>query len=98
MAQQQKTNNGAQDDEMAAALNEDAVKSVPRQSEKPDAEVIDLADHVKPSFGAKVKNLLKNKKALASCAGAVAFGILAGVVVNSRRTTAEEPAEENTSV
>lgn len=97
MAQQQKTNNGAQDDEMAAALNEDAIKSVPRQSEKPDAEVIDLANHVKPSFGAKVKNLLKNKKVLAT-AGGVVLGIAAVVLVNSRRTVDVEPAEENTSV
>ena len=79
------------DTEMHAALKEDA--TVPNQSGAPDAEIVDLAEHMPVSLGAKIKNLLTNKKVLAT--GGVVLTVIVAVVVNNRRTTTvTEPVEE----
>lgn len=86
--------NAGTDTEMHAALKDDA--TVPHQSDAPDAEVFDLKGHMPVSLGAKIKNMLTNKKVLA--AGGVVLTVVVAVVVNNRRTTiVTEPAEDESA-
>lgn len=81
--------------------DEPKLTAVPQQKDREQItdEVIDLAEHVKVSFGAKIKNAMKNKKVLVT-AGGVVLTVVTAVVLNSRRSTVvtDPTEEENTSV
>jgi hypothetical protein len=81
----------------SAKHNETVDEVVPEQRGPVEAEVINLEEHMPTSLRGRVKNAVKNKKALA-VAGGVVLGIVISVVAVNRRTTVvTEPAEDESA-